>query len=56
MLNVSKELRPYLIIVTTPELRFWVWTSLANIRSIFVKFSWTEIDRRTERVMLNYQE
>ena len=39
MLNVSKELRPHLIIVTTPELRFWVWTSLANIRSIFGKFS-----------------
>ena len=39
MLNVSKELGPHLIIVTTPELRIWVWTSLANIRSIFVEFS-----------------
>ena len=39
MLNASKELRPHLIIVTTPELGIWVWTSLANIRSAFVKFS-----------------
>ena len=39
MLNVIKELRPHLIIVTTSELRFWVLTSLANIRSSFVKFS-----------------
>ena len=56
MLNVSKELRPHLIIVTTPELRFWVWTSLANIRSSFVKYSEIEIDLRTERVMLNCEE
>ena len=56
MLNVSKELRPHFIIVTTSELRLWVWTSLANIRSSFVKFSWMEIDRRTERVMLNCEE
>ena len=39
MLNVSKELRPHLIIVTTQELPIWVWISLANIRSIFVEFS-----------------
>ena len=39
MLNVSKELGPRLIIVTTPELRIWVWIFLANIRSIFVEFS-----------------
>ena len=30
----------HLIIVTTPELRIWVWTSLVNMRSIFVKFSY----------------
>ena len=28
--NVSKELSPYLIIVTMPELRGWALTSLAN--------------------------
>ena len=37
MLNVIKELRPHLIIVTTPELRFWVWTSLANYTQQFCK-------------------
>ena len=56
MLNVSKELRPHLIIVTTPELCIWVWISLANIRSIFVEFSKIEIDRRTERVVSNCEE
>ena len=56
MLNVSKELATHLIIMTTPELPIWVWTSLANIRSSFVKFSWIEMDRRTERVMLTCEE
>ena len=56
MLNVSKEIATHLIIMTTPELPIWVWTSLANIRSSFVKFSWIEMDRRTERVMLTCEE
>ena len=56
MLNVSKELAPHLIIVTTLELPIWVWTFLANIRSSFVKFSLIEIDRRAEREMLNCEE
>ena len=56
MLNVSKELATHLIIMTTQELPIWVWTSLANIRSSFVKFSWIEMDRRMERVMLTCEQ
>ena len=32
LLNVSKELGPHWIIVTTPELPIWVWTSLTLFR------------------------
>ena len=39
LLNVSKELGPHWIIVTTPELPIWVWTSLTIMRSLFVKSS-----------------